>query len=118
VVNLDLRRLAPSKAKMSVFCSRNPHEKAALAQQKIAIVGCGSIGSALADTLVRAGLGSLTLIDPELLKIENTGRHVLTPREVGQPKAEALARRLLEINPALQVEPRLENFHDANGLLV
>ena len=110
--------MAPWKAGVSVFFSRNPHERAALAQQKMAIVGCGSIGSALADMLVRAGVGSLTLIDPELLKIENTGRHVLTRSDVGQPKAEALARRLLEVNPELRVEPRQENFQDADGLLI
>ncbi len=68
--------------------------------------------------LVRAGAGNLTLIDPELLGVENIGRHVLTFKDVGQPKAHALARRLLEINPELQVEPRQEKFHDADGLLV
>jgi len=68
--------------------------------------------------LVRAGVGSLTLIDPELLKVEDTGRHVLTRSDVGQPKAEALARRLLDVNPELRVEPRQENFHDADGLLI
>ena len=101
-----------------MFFSRNPYEKAALEQRKITIVGCGSFGSALADMLVRAGAGSLTLIDPELLRIENIGRHILSSNEVGQPKAEALARRLLEINPDLRVDPRREKFHDGDGLLV
>jgi hypothetical protein len=68
--------------------------------------------------LVRAGAGSLTLIDPELLGVENIGRHVLTSSDVGQPKAHALARRLLEVNPELDVEPRQEKFRDADGLLV
>jgi hypothetical protein len=68
--------------------------------------------------LVRAGAGSQTLIDPELLGVENIGRHVLTSSDVGQPKAHALARRLLEVNPELDVEPRQEKFRDADGLLV
>jgi len=101
-----------------MFYCRNPDERDALAREQISIIGCGSFGSALADMLVRAGAGKLTLIDPELLAIENVGRHVLTSCEVGQPKAHALARRLLEINLELEVEPRQEKFRDADGLLV
>ena len=101
-----------------MFYCRNPHERAALVRQHVAIVGCGSLGSALADILVRAGVGRLTLIDPEVLRVENLGRHILTSRDVGQPKAYALARRLLEVNPELDVEPRQEKFRDADGLLV
>ncbi len=105
-------------AAMNVFYCRNPCERTALVRQRIAIIGCGSFGSALADILVRAGAGDLTLIDPELLSIENIGRHILTSNDVGQPKAHALARRLLEVNPELDVEPRQERFRDADGLLV
>lgn len=101
-----------------MFYSRNPHERDALARERISIVGCGSFGSALADMLVRAGVGKLTLIDPEALAIENIGRHVLASNDIGQPKADALARRLLEINPELDVEPRREKFRDADGVLV
>lgn len=101
-----------------MFYLRNPNERAALAGSHISIVGCGSFGSALADMLVRAGIGSLTLIDPELLSIENIGRHVLTARDVGKPKVDALAARLREINPELEIEARQEKFADAAGVLV
>jgi molybdopterin/thiamine biosynthesis adenylyltransferase len=104
--------------KVAMFYSRNPSERDALAEQHVSIIGCGSFGSALADMLVRAGLGRLTLIDPELLETENLGRHVLTGVNVGQPKAAALAARLLEINPNLQVDARQERFQDGSGLLV
>jgi molybdopterin/thiamine biosynthesis adenylyltransferase len=100
------------------FYDRNPSEREALAQQHVSIVGCGSFGSALADMLVRAGLGRLTLIDPDRLAIENVGRHVLTARDVGRPKVEALADRLREIDPELRVEARYERFRDAGGLLI
>jgi molybdopterin/thiamine biosynthesis adenylyltransferase len=68
--------------------------------------------------LVRAGLGRLTLIDPEPLSIENVGRHMLTTTDVGRGKAEGLAERLRQINPELEVDARREKFHDAAGLLV
>jgi molybdopterin/thiamine biosynthesis adenylyltransferase len=98
--------------------TRNPKEREALAGCHVSIIGCGSFGSALADMLVRAGLGRLTLIDPETLAPENIERHVLTPRDLGRPKAEALAARMAEINPALRVEARVEKFRDADGLLL
>lgn len=101
-----------------MFYARNPSEREVLKDRHVSIVGCGSFGSALADMLVRAGLGRLTLIDPETLSAENIGRHVLTTRDVGRPKAEALAGRLLEINPLLEVEARRETFRDAAGLIL
>jgi len=101
-----------------VFYSRNPHERDALAALHISIVGCGSLGSALADMLVRAGVGRLTLIDPQTLAIENIGRHVLTRRHLGRAKVHALAEYLCEINADLEVDPRQESFSDAEGLLI
>ncbi len=68
--------------------------------------------------LVRAGLGRITLIDPELFAPENVERHVLTPADIGRPKVDALAGRLSAINPGLQVEARREKFRDADGLLL
>lgn len=100
------------------FYARNPEERGALVGIHVSIIGCGSFGSAIADMLVRAGVGKLTLIDPELFSIENVGRHVLTQKDVGRPKAQALAARLLEINPELNVESRCEPFRDAQGLLI
>jgi len=60
----------------------------------VVILGCGSLGSALADQLVRMGARSLTLIDPEQFEIENIRRHVLTMNQVGRSKAHALAKYL------------------------
>lgn len=101
-----------------MFYARNPRVREGLATKLVSIVGCGSFGSALADMLVRAGLGSLALIDPEPLSIENVGRHVLTAKDIGRAKVEALAQRLLDINPELEVAARQERFRDADGLLI
>ena len=101
-----------------MFYLRNPQEREALAGCHISIVGCGSFGSALSDMLVRAGIGKLTLIDPEVLSVENIGRHVLTSRDLGKAKVTALAERLREVNSELEVEARQEKFCDAGGVLV
>lgn len=101
-----------------MFYARNPAEREILASRHATVVGCGSFGSALAEMLARAGLGGLTLIDPDRLAVENIGRHVLTPRDLGRYKAEALAERFRDINPELRVEARCEKFRDAEGLLI
>ncbi len=101
-----------------MFYARNTRERESLAGARVSVIGCGSFGSALADMLVRAGLGHLTLIDPEDLAVENVGRHVLTAKDVGRAKVSALADHLREINPGLDVEARREKFSTASGLLL
>lgn len=101
-----------------MFYARNPAVREALSARRITIAGCGSFGSALADMLARAGAGRLTLIDPETFAVENVGRHVLTARDIGRAKVDALADRLREINPEIEVGARRERFRDGDGLLV
>lgn len=59
-------------------------------EKKVAIVGCGSVGSALAFKLCKSGIKNLILVDPEKLEITNIGRHQLGISYVGYAKAEAL----------------------------
>ncbi len=69
--------------------------------RRVLLIGCGSLGSPLAKALVRAGIGHLDIVDSQLMEIENTSRHELGMREVGQGKAPGLARRLMQDVPAL-----------------
>lgn len=62
-----------------------------LRKQRLTIVGVGSIGSAIADTLARAGIGTLALVDYDRLEQRNLARHVLTDRDLGRRKVDALA---------------------------
>jgi hypothetical protein len=63
-------------------------------QKKVAIVGCGSIGSAIAFKLSKSGIRDFILIDPEKLKVSNIGRHQLGMSHVGDSKAIALSKYL------------------------
>jgi molybdopterin/thiamine biosynthesis adenylyltransferase len=65
-----------------------------LRQKRATIVGVGSIGSAVADTLARAGIGALTLVDYDRLEQRNLARHILTDRDLGRRKVDALAEHL------------------------
>jgi molybdopterin/thiamine biosynthesis adenylyltransferase len=83
--------------------ARNPEERNALSEKHIAFAGCGSIGGGVAEIATRTGVGRVTLIDPDVVSPENIGRHVLTTRDIGKPKVEALASHLAAINPELAI---------------
>lgn len=65
-----------------------------LRNRSAAVVGCGAIGSFVADQLVRAGVGRLTLLDQDLLRPGNLVRHLAGPEHVGLTKAHAVRQAL------------------------
>jgi hypothetical protein len=71
--------------------------------KRVLIAGTGSVGSYAAEQLVRSGVGALTLIDPETVETANLCRTNYDLNDLGQPKVNALARRLLNINPLLKL---------------
>ena len=73
---------------------------------RVALVGCGALGSAVAELLVRGGVRELLLIDGDTLAAGNLVRHVLTAAEIGKGKAEALVRRLRSCSPLATVVSR------------
>ncbi|MBV1825832.1 ThiF family adenylyltransferase [Komagataeibacter oboediens] len=79
-----------------------------LAAKRVAIIGCGSLGSGVAKLMLQSGVGSLTLIDPDYLDWVNLGRHELGADDVGRNKATALANRFRTAYPhvrELSAEP-------------
>jgi molybdopterin/thiamine biosynthesis adenylyltransferase len=75
--------------------------QARLAQSSVAIVGCGALGCASADLLVRAGVGAATLIDRDIVELTNLQRQSLYDERDAtdaMPKAEAAKRRLTAVN--------------------
>jgi molybdopterin/thiamine biosynthesis adenylyltransferase len=64
--------------------------EAELGAKRVLLAGCGSVGGYLALELARAGVLELTLVDSDVLNIENTFRHVLGWKYWGQYKVEAL----------------------------
>lgn len=67
----------------------------ALSEKSAAIVGVGAIGSLLAEMLARSGIGSLSLIDGDLITPGNCIRHVATREAVGRPKPKAVKDHLV-----------------------
>ena len=83
-----------------------------LSEKRVVIIGCGSIGGYVAHLLARAGVGQISLVDPDSLSWDNVGRHVLGADDVGRPKAEALAANLLHQLPHLSITPVSEDWRD------
>ena len=76
----------------------------ALARLRVAVFGVGGVGGWCAESLVRSGVGHLTIIDSDCVCDSNVNRQVMaTSRTIGQMKVEALRERLLEINPAAEI---------------
>lgn len=72
-------------------------------EQRVLIVGAGSVGSNAAELLVRSGVRALTIVDFDTVEPANLSRTVYTGADLGQPKTAALARRLTEIAPDLDL---------------
>lgn len=79
-----------------------------LAQSRVLVCGCGALGSVLANTLARAGIGHLRIVDRDFLELNNLQRQVLFDEDdlaSGLPKAIAAAQRLRRINSQIEIEP-------------
>ena len=88
-----------------------------LAGGRVAIVGCGATGSALASLLARAGVGMLRIIDRDYVEESNLQRQTLF--EEGDaaeslPKAIAAARRIAAFNSEVVIDPKVEDLVPAN----
>lgn len=75
-----------------------------LSSKHVLISGLGSGGSYIAEQLVRAGVGELTLIDPDIVEPANLSRTSYTWEDVGMHKTRALARHLRRIRPDLRLQ--------------
>lgn len=71
----------------------------------ILVLGAGALGSPVIDHLAKAGVGFITVLDPEDIEPPNIGRHLLGAESIGQPKATTLARRINAGYPATVVTP-------------
>ena len=76
-----------------------------LHEARVVIFGVGGVGSWCTESLVRTGVSRLTLVDSDRVCVTNVNRQLMaTTRTVGRVKVEALRERLLDINPAADIE--------------
>ncbi|MBR5469742.1 MAG: ThiF family adenylyltransferase [Paludibacteraceae bacterium] len=77
---------------------------AALQGKHVIVFGVGGVGGWCAESLVRSGIGKITIVDSDCVATSNINRQlVATTKTIGMPKVEVLKNRLLEINPYVQI---------------
>lgn len=86
-----------------------------LQQAHVVVVGVGGVGGAALEALVRAGVGRVTVIDPDVFAPSNCNRQLLAlASTVGRPKVQVAKERMLEINPQLTVTPLCQGVTPQN----
>lgn len=88
-----------------------------LAAARVAIVGCGATGSALAGLLARAGVGTIRIIDRDYVEPSNLQRQSLFDEKDAAdslPKAIAAARKIGAFNSQIVIEPKVEDLVPGN----
>ncbi len=88
-----------------------------LARSRALVCGCGALGSTLANLLVRAGVGSVRIVDRDFVETSNLPRQVLFDEEdVANelPKAVAAAGKLRRINSQIEIEPVVADVDHTN----
>lgn len=92
--------------------------QAAMGRAHVLLIGMGALGCQVADLLVRAGIGTLTCIDRDVVELTNLQRQTLYCEADAQerlPKVEAAAKRLRAINSGVVLRPIAADFSARNA---
>lgn len=76
-------------------------------RERIHIIGCGAIGSTVAENLARFGLTKITLYDFDIVEPKNIANQMFTSEDIGKTKVQALADHLAKINPDIVANLKL-----------
>ena len=88
-----------------------------MASARVVLIGCGALGTVLADTLVRAGVGHLRICDRDYIERDNLQRQVLFNEDdiaANLPKAQAAVAKLRRINSEVTIEAEVTDVNHTN----
>lgn len=86
-----------------------------LSKAKVAIVGCGALGTNIANNLVRSGVGNLTVVDRDLVELNNLQRQSLfNEQDVGLPKASVAVDKLKKVNSDIEIQSIVDDVNNEN----
>lgn len=84
-----------------------------LKQSHVLVVGLGGVGAYAAEMLVRSGVGTMTIVDADLVSTSNINRQLVALHStVGREKSDVLAARLYDINPDVKLTVIAEYIKD------
>jgi adenylyltransferase/sulfurtransferase len=105
-------------SRQELFEGIGPEGQKRIRASRVLLVGCGALGSSLAETMTRAGVGSLTVVDRDFVELSNLQRQSLFDEEDaarGMPKAAAAERRLRRLNSEVAIEGIVADLHADNA---
>jgi sulfur-carrier protein adenylyltransferase/sulfurtransferase len=89
--------------------------QAKLLKSKVLLLGAGGLGSPAALYLAAAGVGTLGIVDADVVDASNLQRQILhATSRVGMPKVESAAKALSDLNPDVKVVPHAERLVSSN----
>jgi adenylyltransferase/sulfurtransferase len=95
----------PRYARQRILTEIGEKGQIKLNEARALIVGCGALGSVIAEHLARAGLGGLRIVDRDTVEIENLQRQILyDERDIGNPKAISAEEKLSLINSEITIQ--------------
>lgn len=103
--------------RQTVFALIGPEGQARLSRGRVAIIGIGALGTTIANSLARAGIGYIRLIDSDQIETSNLQRQMLfdeADATLHRYKAEAASRHLRGINSSIEIEPIIARADETN----
>lgn len=88
-----------------------------LLRSKVVIIGCGALGTVIANSLARAGVGELKLVDRDVVELDNLQRQVLFDEEdakKGLPKAVAAVEKLKRVNSEILLRSEVSDINQSS----
>jgi molybdopterin-synthase adenylyltransferase len=116
-LKLDAMKTDDRYSRQVLFKDIGADGQTKLSASRVAIVGCGATGSALASLLARSGVGTLRIIDRDYVEPSNLQRQTLFDENDAResvPKAIAAVRQIARFNSQIVVEPHVADLTPAN----
>ncbi len=112
---IDTNRMSVERYHRQTLLPQIGKRQALLGQGRVLILGCGALGTVVADQLARAGVGYLRLVDRDVVEATNLQRQVLfAESDIGAPKAVAAGQRIACVNSEIQTDARIVDVHSGN----
>lgn len=105
-------------SRQELFSPIGPEGQRRIRASRVLLVGCGALGTHLAEFCVRAGVGGLTIVDRDIVEFSNLQRQSLFTEQDARealPKAEAARRRLIGVNSEVEIRAEVSDFNFRNA---
>ncbi len=116
-MSFETTPLSDRYSRQMLFSEIGREGQSRLAQARVLIVGCGALGTAQVESLARAGVGTLRIVDRDFIEFSNLQRQTMfTESDAAErlPKVVAAANHLREINSGVVTEPEIADVNHSN----